>query len=170
MATAVDNCGDVFVELTFEEIPGDVEGAYTLNLIYTATDEAGNSISEVVSVEVGDTVPDGDCDCDGNQLDAIGVCGGDCLVDSDGDGIVICLKSSDVQMKSPATTTLRQPKTTAHVPTLRSGTTVTANVWRTSTETASVTILKCQDVQILPTPATTPTRQWRTAAVWSEDV
>ena len=87
IATASDNCGEVTVTLTFEEIPGDVEGAYTLVLTYTATDDAGNSNTAVVEIEVGDTVPDGDCDCDGNQLDAIGVCGGDCLVDSDGDGI-----------------------------------------------------------------------------------
>ena len=26
-------------------------------------------------------IPEGDCDCDGNQNDAIGVCGGDCLED-----------------------------------------------------------------------------------------
>ena len=32
-------------------------------------------------------VPEGDCDCDGNQLDAIGVCGGDCTEDADDDGI-----------------------------------------------------------------------------------
>ena len=32
-------------------------------------------------------IPEGDCDCDGNVLDALGVCGGDCLADSNGDGI-----------------------------------------------------------------------------------
>ena len=32
-------------------------------------------------------IPEGDCDCEGNQLDAIGVCGGDCPEDEDGDGI-----------------------------------------------------------------------------------
>ena len=32
-------------------------------------------------------IADGDCDCDGNVLDALGVCGGDCLADSNGDGI-----------------------------------------------------------------------------------
>jgi len=32
-------------------------------------------------------IPEGDCDCDGNQLDAIGVCGGDCAADADADGI-----------------------------------------------------------------------------------
>ena len=32
-------------------------------------------------------IPEGDCDCDGNQLDALGVCGGDCTEDADMDGI-----------------------------------------------------------------------------------
>ena len=32
-------------------------------------------------------IPAGDCDCDGNQLDALGVCGGSCTSDADGDGI-----------------------------------------------------------------------------------
>ena len=32
-------------------------------------------------------IPAGDCDCNGNQEDAAGVCGGDCASDLDGDGI-----------------------------------------------------------------------------------
>ena len=32
-------------------------------------------------------IPEGDCDCDGNQFDALGVCGGECLLDEDDDGI-----------------------------------------------------------------------------------
>ncbi|MDG2425438.1 MAG: fibronectin type III domain-containing protein, partial [Flavobacteriales bacterium] len=32
-------------------------------------------------------IPPGDCDCDGNQLDALDVCGGNCLADTDGDGV-----------------------------------------------------------------------------------
>ena len=32
-------------------------------------------------------IPEGDCDCDGNQLDALGVCGGGCSSDADNDGI-----------------------------------------------------------------------------------
>ena len=32
-------------------------------------------------------IPAGDCDCDGNQLDALGECGGDCAADADADGI-----------------------------------------------------------------------------------
>lgn len=31
--------------------------------------------------------PDGDCDCDGNELDAIGVCGGNCEIDSNLNGV-----------------------------------------------------------------------------------
>ena len=33
-------------------------------------------------------IPEGFCDCDFNQLDALGVCGGDCAEDADADGIV----------------------------------------------------------------------------------
>ncbi|MGB1481277.1 MAG: hypothetical protein ACPG66_07890, partial [Flavobacteriales bacterium] len=32
-------------------------------------------------------IPEGDCDCAGNQVDALGVCGGDCATDADADGI-----------------------------------------------------------------------------------
>ena len=38
-------------------------------------------------------IPSGACDCEGTQLDAIGVCGGDCLIDSDGD--MICDDEDD---------------------------------------------------------------------------
>ena len=32
-------------------------------------------------------IPTGDCDCNGNQTDAIGICGGSCTTDADSDGI-----------------------------------------------------------------------------------
>ena len=32
-------------------------------------------------------IPEGDCDCNGNQLDALGNCGGDCAADADADGV-----------------------------------------------------------------------------------
>ena len=32
-------------------------------------------------------IPAGDCDCNGNQEDALGVCGGDCAADADNDGV-----------------------------------------------------------------------------------
>ena len=71
----------------------------------------------------GDGIPAGDCDCDGNQLDALGVCGGDCAADADADGICddvddcvgaldacgVCNggddTSADVQTSPPATAT-----------------------------------------------------------------
>ena len=34
-----------------------------------------------------DALPEGDCDCNGNQVDALGVCGGTCDADEDGDGV-----------------------------------------------------------------------------------
>ena len=45
-------------------------------------------------------VPDGDCDCEGNQVDALGVCGGPCEEDLDGDGIC---DDIDPCVGSPAT-------------------------------------------------------------------
>ncbi len=35
----------------------------------------------------GDGIAEGACDCDGNVLDALGVCGGDCESDANGNGI-----------------------------------------------------------------------------------
>ena len=51
-------------------------------------DECGICNGPGAIYECGCTnIPAGDCDCDGNQLDAIGVCGGDCTADADADGI-----------------------------------------------------------------------------------
>ena len=48
----------------------------------------------------GTGIPLGDCDCNGNQNDALGVCGGSCLADVDGDGVCDdvddCVGSYDV--------------------------------------------------------------------------
>ena len=51
-------------------------------------DECGvcNGPGEIYECGCSD-IPAGDCDCDGNQLDALGVCGGDCTADADADGI-----------------------------------------------------------------------------------
>ena len=35
----------------------------------------------------GSGIPAGDCDCNGNQVDAVGDCGGNCAADADADGI-----------------------------------------------------------------------------------
>ena len=51
-------------------------------------DECGVCQGEGAIYECGcSDIPEGDCDCDGNQLDALGVCGGDCPLDVDGDGV-----------------------------------------------------------------------------------
>ena len=51
-------------------------------------DECGVCNGPGAIFDCGCTVlPVGDCDCDGNQLDALGVCGGDCVEDNDGDGV-----------------------------------------------------------------------------------
>ncbi|MGB0511215.1 MAG: hypothetical protein ACPGGB_09875, partial [Flavobacteriales bacterium] len=39
-------------------------------------------------------IPEGDCDCDGNQLDALGVCGGSCEADANANGICDALEAS----------------------------------------------------------------------------
>ena len=35
----------------------------------------------------GSGIADGACDCEGNVLDSLGVCGGDCSADADADGV-----------------------------------------------------------------------------------
>ena len=41
----------------------------------------------------GQGIAEGDCDCDGNQVDAVGVCGGGCLSDYDGNGVCDALEA-----------------------------------------------------------------------------
>ena len=61
-------------------------------------DGRGRHLCEVDECGVcrGDGIADGDCDCDGNQLDALGVCGGTCPADLDGDGVCDTTPSSGV--------------------------------------------------------------------------
>ena len=47
----------------------------------------GSAVTDECGVCGGSGIPAGDCDCEGNQLDALGVCGGDCAADADGNGI-----------------------------------------------------------------------------------
>ena len=51
-------------------------------------DECGVCNGPGSTLECGCTdIPEGDCDCEGNQVDASGICGGDCAADEDADGI-----------------------------------------------------------------------------------
>ena len=62
--------------------------------------------------------PRGDCDCDGNQLDALEVCGGDCAADDDADGI--CDDEDDcVGARRLACATVLERFTSVAVPTFR---------------------------------------------------
>ena len=52
-----------------------------------STNGIGTSIGEFTLTGACEYIAEGDCDCDGNQLDALGVCGGACTADADEDGI-----------------------------------------------------------------------------------
>ena len=53
-----------------------------------ATEEDGSCLTlDVCGVCGGAGIPEGDCDCNGNQLDALGECGGTCAADIDTDGL-----------------------------------------------------------------------------------
>ena len=47
----------------------------------------GSAVADECGVCGGNGIPAGDCDCNGNQLDALNVCGGSCAADADADGI-----------------------------------------------------------------------------------
>ena len=53
-----------------------------------ATEDDGSCLqNDECGVCGGDGIPAGDCDCDGNQEDALGACGGDCAADINEDDI-----------------------------------------------------------------------------------
>ena len=53
-----------------------------------AFDECGICNGAGANLECGcEGIPDGACDCDGNQLDVLGVCGGSCNSDVNGNGV-----------------------------------------------------------------------------------
>ena len=57
---------------------------YDPNAVY---DDGSCAVNDECGVCGGSGIAEGDCDCDGNQLDALGVCGGDCSADADADGV-----------------------------------------------------------------------------------
>lgn len=98
------------VEATIEggcQFPIDIYGSAFLDCFGNClNDEDGDNVCDEEDVCVGTVdacgicngpgaiygcgcfdIPAGDCDCDGNQLDALGVCGGACPADVDEDGI-----------------------------------------------------------------------------------
>ena len=89
----VPNCSDVDADGLCDDIDGCVDLTACNYTDPQATecltlDACGVCGGPGAVLECGcSDIPAGDCDCNGNQLDAIGVCGGDCPADSDGDGI-----------------------------------------------------------------------------------
>ena len=70
-----------------DEIPGCTD-SNACNFDASATDDDGSCLQlDECGICGGDGIPPGDCDCDGNQLDALGECGGPCEADADADGI-----------------------------------------------------------------------------------
>ena len=89
-ATATDACSTVIeVELAETDtiIVSEELGTYLIHRTFNAEDECGNISEATQVITVNGSVAEGDCDCDGNVLDALGICGGDCVSDSDGDGV-----------------------------------------------------------------------------------
>jgi hypothetical protein len=82
----------------FNDIPADflitdIDWSVYDWLIYASENIAGGlgliweNYPQNVTYQIGADLPEGDCDCFGNQLDASGICNGDCLFDTDNDGI-----------------------------------------------------------------------------------
>ena len=78
----------------------DADGVCDVDEIFGCTDEAACNYDPAATEEdgscaevdecgecAGTGIPDDECDCDGNVLDALGACGGTCEADDDGDGI-----------------------------------------------------------------------------------
>ena len=59
-----------------------------------------------------DDIPDGDCDRNGNQLDALGVCGGDCTADADRTASVTTRTTASANSTPAASAMVPVPSTT----------------------------------------------------------
>jgi hypothetical protein len=89
------HCKDVVNELfqnTLVEIIDVYEGGCTApfacNYNPTATVDDGSCLDyDECGVCGGEGMAEGDCDCEGNQLDALEICGGDCISDFNGNSV-----------------------------------------------------------------------------------
>ena len=59
-------------------------------------------------------IPEGDCDCDGNTVDLVGVCGGSCTSDHDNNGVCDDQEVFGCAIHSQTTTALKSLMTTVH--------------------------------------------------------
>ena len=80
-AFEVEGCDDV-TACNFDELATEDDDS----CLYT--DACGVCGGPGAILECGcEPIPEGDCNCSGDQLDALGVCGGECTTDADSDGI-----------------------------------------------------------------------------------
>ena len=82
LLSAYGNCTSCFADEDFDGVCDDIDDCVG------EFDECGicNGLGAIYDCGCAG-IPEGTCDCDGNQLDAVGVCGGDCASDFDADGI-----------------------------------------------------------------------------------
>ena len=92
-------------------------------------------------------IPAGDCDCDGNQLDALGECGGPCEADADADGICDDIDPVLVSLTLAASATVLARSTTAGV--------LTSQLAIATATATSLTPLASAAVLVRPTPTAT---------------
>ena len=104
-------------------------------------------------------IPEGDCDCDGNQLDALGVCGGDCAADADADGICDDVDDCVGRTTSAASATVLAPSTSADVLTSQKE---TATATATSSTPWACAAVTAQRTPMPMASATMLTTAWRT--------
>ena len=77
----------VFYDAEFGPVFGCTDPA-ACNYNELASDDDGSCLQfDLCGVCDGPGLAEGTCDCEGNVLDAVGVCGGGCMEDVDGDGV-----------------------------------------------------------------------------------
>ena len=83
-----DSSQELLLNLSFGTVgcgcTDEIACNYDPNAVY---DDGSCAVNDECGVCGGSGIAEGDCDCDGNQLDALGVCGGDCSADVDSDGV-----------------------------------------------------------------------------------
>jgi hypothetical protein len=92
-----DSSQEILLNLSFGTVGCGCTDASACNYDADATYDDGSCASDDECGVCGgpgaiyecgcDEMPEGDCDCDGNQLDTLGVCGGGCTADADADGV-----------------------------------------------------------------------------------
>ena len=83
-----DSSQELLLNLSFGTVGCGCTDATACNYDASAVyDDGSCTVNDECGVCGGAGIAEGDCDCDGNQLDALGVCGGDCSADADADGV-----------------------------------------------------------------------------------